>query len=462
MNTKRKPAAQTNRISFIIILLCIVSLFSFSGNAYAGDQSSKATSLTYQGITKVANEKKGVRITWPKTSLGSGYKIYRKTGSGSWNCIKTISNRTTVSYLDTSVENGKMYYYTVRAYLGILLSDYNKTGLAVFRLRTPYGINKCVSNAKGQITLAWDKNGAATGYQIAYSTNSGFSGMSKTKVSKNSATLKNLTPGKKYYVKVQPYKTYNGKNYFGGFSSAKNAVVGSGTSGNGSGNGSTYVTSSGTNENQSLKQTVFFTYRSDGLIDTAKVESYFKTTKTSNTTLLRFEYNNKKQLTGIYIKYYNSSLYKKVYTLSYDNDGNVKAVNKIGLQYLSGRLATASYSKYKVERFVYNSNGQLIQFIDASGGTEDLTWDAKNNRLTKRYSIRGTSSFYQFQNTYNNNLLTKQTKSYLGKIYDTWLYNYIPITISLSEKDRIEKQQWAIRNGDYYYTLGRNELVTAE
>ena len=448
MNTKRKPATQTNLISFIIMLLCIVTLFSFSGNAYAADQSSKASSLTYQGITKVANEKKGVRITWPKTLLGSGYKIYRKTGSGSWDCIKTISNRTTVSYLDTSAENGKMYYYTVRAYLGFLLSDYNKTGLAVLRLRTPFGISKCVSDAKGQITLAWDKNGAATGYQIAYSTNSGFSGMNKAKVSKNSATLKNLTPGKKYYVKVQPYKTYNGKNYFGGFSSAKSVTV---SSASGQNNTGTHVISSFTDVDNSYKYTYTFTYRSDGQINSVREIMVDKSrNKTLANILFSFTYDNKGNLISV-----NSANYG-LFTFTYNTDGTI---NRIGhnryttyLYYQNQKLTSTSENGRK-ERYSYDSNGRLKQYVHSSGQTHDLTWDSHGNRSKRVLTYRYVDT-YTYVNTYSGNDLVKQIE--YGGIYlrNTYEFKYTSVAVPSSVKDKVEKQQWAIRNGDYLYTLG--------
>ena len=213
------------RKSVMIGLCCIFSLLSLTGVCHAAQADSEYTRLTYQGITKVANEKKGIRVTWPKTTLGSGYKIYRKTGTGSWVLIKTITNKSTLSYVDTSAVNGKYYTYTVRAYLGIIQSNYNKTGLSIYRLRTPYGISKCVSNNPGEISLTWDKNGSASGYQIALSANSSFSTVSKKKVTSNSVVIKNLIPGRRYYIKVQAYKKYKNKNYFSGFCGVKSVVT---------------------------------------------------------------------------------------------------------------------------------------------------------------------------------------------------------------------------------------------
>lgn len=77
-------------------------------------------------------------LSWKKNSLATGYKIYRKTGSGSYKLIKTT---TKTSYKDTSVKTGKKYSYKIKAYYNnytyikknsayktkIVLSKYSKT-----------------------------------------------------------------------------------------------------------------------------------------------------------------------------------------------------------------------------------------------------------------------------------------------------------------------------------------------
>ncbi len=199
--------------------------FSFSKKPFS--QTNNPQKPASQGITKVSNAKKGITIVWPKSSNASGYNIYRKENSGSWRLLKKISNKNTVSYTDTTASNGAFYAYTVRGYIGSVEGDYNKNGLSIVRLRNPYGISKCISNSVGEVDLTWDKNGAATGYQIAYSMNSNFSGVKKIKVksSLKTTTLSGLTQGKKYYFKIQSYKRVNGRNYFSSYSGVKSVTV---------------------------------------------------------------------------------------------------------------------------------------------------------------------------------------------------------------------------------------------
>lgn len=73
-------------------------------------------------------------------------------------------------------------------------------------------------------TARWKKQPKQTsGYQLRYSTTR--SGSGKTKLisgsSSISKTVKGLSGGKKYYVRVRTYKTVNGVRYFSGWSSVK-------------------------------------------------------------------------------------------------------------------------------------------------------------------------------------------------------------------------------------------------
>jgi fibronectin type 3 domain-containing protein len=72
-----------------------------------------------------------VALSWTKSSGASGYYVYRKTGSGSWVKIATITGDTKLSYTDKNVVKGTKYTYTVRAYYGNYLSSLSQTGASV-------------------------------------------------------------------------------------------------------------------------------------------------------------------------------------------------------------------------------------------------------------------------------------------------------------------------------------------
>lgn len=69
---------------------------------------------------------------------------------------------------------------------------------------------KSIKVAKGKkMTIKWTKDATATGYQIQYSTKSNFKSaktVTVKKASTTSTTVKKLTAGKKYYVRIRAYK----------------------------------------------------------------------------------------------------------------------------------------------------------------------------------------------------------------------------------------------------------------
>lgn len=92
-----------------------MSSCSYMGKYNAGEVIKAAPDR--QKVSSVSRSSSGIRIKW-KTQRGcDGYKIYRKTKSGSWTAIKTISSGSTSAYLDKSASKGVLYYYSVRAYV---------------------------------------------------------------------------------------------------------------------------------------------------------------------------------------------------------------------------------------------------------------------------------------------------------------------------------------------------------
>lgn len=81
-------------------------------------------------LSSVTSAKKGVTFKWNKVTGASGYYVYRKTGSGSYQKIATVKGNTKVSYLDKSAKKGKTYTYTVKAYYKSYTSAY-RTGLKI-------------------------------------------------------------------------------------------------------------------------------------------------------------------------------------------------------------------------------------------------------------------------------------------------------------------------------------------
>ena len=84
------------------------------------------------------------------------------------------------------------------------------------------------SKSKKKLTVKWNKDKRADGYQIQYSTSSKFKHSTKITVKKyktTSKTIKSLKSGKKYYVRVRTYKIVKGKKVYGSWSAAKRVTI---------------------------------------------------------------------------------------------------------------------------------------------------------------------------------------------------------------------------------------------
>ncbi len=143
-----------------------------------------------------------IKLSWPKVSGASGYRIFVKSGS-SWNVI--VSATTATSYTVKSLKAGTKYTYAVRPYVqtnsGVVWSDYTECATATKAVKPSKVTAKQTANT---ITLNWTKCSGATGYRIYYKSGSAW----KVAVSSTAATthtFKNLKAGAKYTFAVRPY-----------------------------------------------------------------------------------------------------------------------------------------------------------------------------------------------------------------------------------------------------------------
>ena len=171
---------------------------------------------------KAVNRAAGIKLTWKKVSGATGYYIYRGKTK-----IATIKSGSTVTFTDQgTLTNGAKYTYKVYARNAVGRSTkYRK--VTVYRLSTPT-VSAVKSKASGKMTVSWKKNAKSSGYQVQYSLKKDFSTNKKVTVRGNSVitkTISKLTGGKTYYVRIRTFKTVNGKNYYSGWSAAKQIIV---------------------------------------------------------------------------------------------------------------------------------------------------------------------------------------------------------------------------------------------
>ncbi|MCD8354442.1 MAG: fibronectin type III domain-containing protein, partial [Clostridiales bacterium] len=177
-------------------------------------------------ITSLTNTAKGIKVTWNAVDGATSYQVYRKIGSGSWKKVKTTSS---TSWTDTAAKkNGTKYQYKVYAVNEAGKSKASATE-TIYRL-TAKKFTRAKNVSSKKISLKWTRNTKATGYIIEYSTSKSFTSSTtktvKIKGNKNvTTTLKNLTKGKTYYIRMRPYKTSGSVTSYAGWSKVKTVKV---------------------------------------------------------------------------------------------------------------------------------------------------------------------------------------------------------------------------------------------
>ena len=174
-------------------------------NCGATKQTTIARLKLAKVTVKAANQVAAVKLSWNKAAGASGYKIYRKTGSGKYTCIKTVS-ASTLAYMDKNVKSGNVYTYYVKAYTGNASGAY--AAGAIRYIKAPVITAKVL---KTGIKVSWGKVTGAQKYVIYRKTGSGSYKAVKT------VTYKTLnwtdTTAKKGQVYYYIVKAVNGKNY---------------------------------------------------------------------------------------------------------------------------------------------------------------------------------------------------------------------------------------------------------
>lgn len=158
-----------------------------------------------------------VQLSWMKADV-TGYKIYRKTDSGKYTCIKTIKDSATLSYKDQTVAPGHSYTYRIRGYQTTNGKNYYSAYTSVMKAEIKMSVprlKKAVASGSKKVKITWQRDSKATGYYV-YRSNKKSGGYKKVKtISKNktvSWTDSGVKAGKTYYYKIRSYvKTSSGK-----------------------------------------------------------------------------------------------------------------------------------------------------------------------------------------------------------------------------------------------------------
>lgn len=166
----------------------------------------KLTFVTSPKISAASNTASGVKLKWNKISGATKYRLYRKTGNGSWVTIATVGSSVT-SYTDKTAKSGVTYRYTVRACNGTSWSSYY-SGQVIKFLSTPADLT--AKSTKSGVVVGFKSVKGATSYAVyrRTSTTGSWTRIATVKNAKaTSYTDKTAKKGVTYYYTV---KAFNG------------------------------------------------------------------------------------------------------------------------------------------------------------------------------------------------------------------------------------------------------------
>lgn len=166
-------------------------------------------------ITKVTNQREGIRIKWKAVQNADGYRIER---DGKFK--KNITSPEDTVFLDKKAKkNGKKYKYVVYAYRILDGKKIKSEPSAVFTqyyLKT-VKISEAARTENGDITITWTGNDKASGFQIQYADKKNFRSAQSTYARKSTAVSKKiaeLQAGKGVYIRIRSYKKVKSKEQY--------------------------------------------------------------------------------------------------------------------------------------------------------------------------------------------------------------------------------------------------------
>ncbi len=397
----------------------------------------------------VAKDQSTMLVEWSKVGGASGYTIKRSTSeNGTYKKIATITSRSTLSYRDTTVSAGKVYYYKVEAYNNVDGGKgYSGASSAVSgKTIAKTKIKSVASQNETTLKVTWNKVSGAYGYRIKRSTgkNGDYTTITTVK-SADTTSYKDTTvkKGKTYYYKIETIVKYNGTKGYSGNSSAVKGVTVAKTSIN-------YVISKNSTALEVGWEKVSGAsgYRIKRSTSSSGTYTTIATINDANT----LSYKDKTVTTG-------KTYYYKVESINEVNkvkgySGNSKAVSgatlgKVVLTYIKGTSSTSLKLKWKK---VSGVTGYQIFRSESKDGTYKKIATVKGES-TLSYKDEGLSAgktYYYKIRAYH----TKGSKTEIGTLTEkqkAWTLKKVTISkITTSNSEQVKIEWGKISNASGY------------
>ncbi len=178
---------------------------------------------------KAVSSTDSIKLTWKKVEGASGYKVFIYNSKKKKYVEYATTKKTSLNV--KKLKAATKYKFRVKAYTDVGNKRYNSDShvylqTATMPLKTE--LTYVSNNARGQVTLRWNKVKGADGYRILYSTDSKLKSPKRLTVSdgeKVSEAVNNLKSGKKYYFKIRAFKKVGSKKVYGNLSKVKSVAV---------------------------------------------------------------------------------------------------------------------------------------------------------------------------------------------------------------------------------------------
>ena len=122
------------------------------------DKLDKPTGFTASSVTSSE-----ISLKWDKNTIAEGYVLEKKDGT-KWIPIKSTANTSDTSHKVSGLNAGTAYSFRLKNYIEGLSSEYATLNVNTRPYKT-VGM-KCDSKTSDSITLQWDKNTSASGYEL--------------------------------------------------------------------------------------------------------------------------------------------------------------------------------------------------------------------------------------------------------------------------------------------------------
>lgn len=209
-------------LSISVILLSIICLLTFSASAAQQTADLKSVSTTLTGVVQNGSD---ITVKWKAVDC-SGYILRFATKPDFSNCREiNIENGKKSSYIIGNRDKNAVYYVQVRPYTTVDEVDYyGEQSIARYTDKVT-GL-RYTSNSDS-ITLSWNKNNRADGYQIVEYNSSMNSYKSVMHISANSTSykIKNLKSNSVYKYNVRPYVKFGSNYCYGSYVSDLKAIT---------------------------------------------------------------------------------------------------------------------------------------------------------------------------------------------------------------------------------------------